>query len=152
MCWIELQENVNIQITDKDIEVYKVVLKANKESCKSCVKGFMYKANTIYKIPSVKIEKTYICKAFGVSNIISVEKAYHSYTKLQYTIEKNDVKNSLYYKCKGIIVGRHLMSIRIDNPYYLATFIIPKGSQYAVNYSGEIISNQIIYTGKYLKL
>lgn len=149
MCWIELQENVNIQIADKDIEVYKVVLKANKKSCKSCVKGFMYKANTIYKIPSVKIEKTYICKAFGVSNIISVEKAYHSYTKLQYTLKKVDKESTIY---KGIIVGRHLMSIRIDNPYYVATFVIPKGSQYAVNWSGEIISNQIIYTGKYLKL
>lgn len=149
MCWIELQENVNIQIADKDIEVYKVVFEANKQSCKSCVRGFIYEANTIYKIPPVKIEKTYICKAFGVSNIISVEKAYHSYTKLQYTLKKVDKKSTIY---KGIIVGRHLMSIKIDNPYYVATFIIPKGSQYAVNWSGEIISNQIIYTGKYLKL
>lgn len=149
MCWIELQENVNIQIADKDIEVYKVVFKANKQSCKSCVKSFRYEVNTIYKIPSVQIEKTYICKAFGVSNIISVEKAYHSYTKLQYTLKKVDKESTIY---KGIIVGRHLMSIKIDNPYYVATFVIPKGSQYAVNWSGEIISNQIIYTGKYLKL
>ena len=37
------------------------------------------------------------------------------------------------------------------NSYYVATFIIPKGSQYAVNWKGEIISNQIIYTGKHLK-
>ena len=34
MCWIELQENVNIQITDKDIEVYKVVFEADKQFCK----------------------------------------------------------------------------------------------------------------------
>ena len=44
------------------------------------------------------------------------------------------------------------MPIRIDNPYYIATFVIPKGSQYAVNWKGEIVSNQIMYTGKYLKL
>ena len=44
------------------------------------------------------------------------------------------------------------MPIRINNHYYVATFVIPKGSQYAVNWKGEIVSNQIIYTGKYLKL
>lgn len=152
MCWIEIRESVNIQITDKDIEVYKVVLEANKQSCKSCIKGFMYEANTIYKIPSVQIEKSYIRKAFGIPDIICIEKAYHSYTKIQYTLEKNDEKNPVYYKYKGIIVGKQLMSVKVDNPYYVATFVIPKGSQCAVNYGGEIISNQIIYTGKYLKL
>ena len=30
MCWAERLENVNIQIADKDIEVYKVVCEANK--------------------------------------------------------------------------------------------------------------------------
>lgn len=147
MCWIELQENVNIQITDKDIEVYKVVFEANKQSCKSGVKGFMYEANTIYKMPYIQM--IYERIVYGTPNIIRVEKAYHSYTKLQYTLKKVDKDSTIY---KGIIVGRHLMSMKIDNPYYVATFIIPKGSQYAVNWSGEIISNQIIYTGKYLKL
>ena len=33
MCWAERRENVDIQITDKDIEVYKMVLAANKQSC-----------------------------------------------------------------------------------------------------------------------
>lgn len=152
MCWIELRKNVNIQITDKDIEVYKVVLGANRQSCKSCVRDFIYKTNTIYKIPSVRIEEPYMGKAFSVFDIICVEKAYHSYTKIQYTLEKNDEKNPIYYKYKGIIVGNQLASVKVDNPYYVATFVIPKGSQCAVNYNEEIISNQIIYTGKYLKL
>lgn len=147
MCWIELQENVNIQITDKDIEVYKIVFEADKQSCKSCIKGFMYEANTIYKMPYIQM--IYERIVYGTPNVIRVEKAYHSYTKLQYTLKKIDKDSTIY---KGIIVGRHLTSIKIDNPYYVATFIIPKGSQYAVNWSGEIISNQIIYTGKYLKL
>ena len=147
MCWIELQENVNIQITDKDIEVYKIVFEADKQSCKSCIKGFMYEANTIYKMPYIQM--IYESIVYGTTNVIRVEKAYHSYTKLQYTLKKIDKESTIY---KGIIVGRHLTSIKIDNPYYVATFIIPKGSQYAVNWSGEIISNQIIYTGKYLKL
>lgn len=147
MCWIELKENVNIQITDKDIEVYKVVYNANRQSCESCVRGFIYEANTIYKMPYIQM--IYERIVYGTPNVIRVEKAYHSYTKIQYTLKKVDKESTIY---KGIIVGRHLTSIRFDNPYYVATFIIPKGSQYAINWSGEIISNQIIYTGKYLKL
>ena len=147
MCWIALQENINIQITDKDIEVYKIVFEADKQFCESCVQGFMYEANTIYKIPYIQM--IYERIVYGTPNVIRVEKAYHSYTKIQYTLKKVNKDSTIY---KGIIVGRHLTSIKIDNPYYVATFIIPKGSQYAINWSGEIISNQIIYTGKYLKL
>ena len=89
--------------------------------------------------------------AFYTTDVIYITKAYHSYTKIRFTLKKP------YSPCstpeyKGIIAGNLLMPIRIDNPYYLATFVIPKGSQYAVNWKGEIVSNQIIYTGKHLKL
>lgn len=147
MCWINLEKLVNIQIADKDIEVYKIVFEANKQSCKSCIQGFMYEANTIYKRPYIHME----CerKVYGTPNVVHVEKAYHSYTKIQYTLKKVSRESTIY---KGIIAGKQLMSVKFDNPYYVATFIIPKGSQYAINWSDEIISSQIIYTGKYLKL
>lgn len=145
MCWIENIENLDIKITDKDIEVYKVVLEADKQSCVSCVQGFVYEVSTLYKMPSIEIGKTYI------SNIFYVEKAYHSYTKVQHTLKRFDEKD-YPYKYKGLIVGNQLVPIKFDNPYYVATFIIPKGSQYAINWKGEIISNQIMYTGKCLKL
>ena len=151
MCWVERLMNVNIQITDKDIEVYKVVSEASKRSCKSCVFSFMYEANTLYKIPSIELKKSYMYRTYSVLSVIFVQKAYHSYTKIQHTLSRIYEKGSIY-KSKGIITGNLLMSIRIDNPYYVATFVIPKGSQYAVNWRGEIISNQIIYTGKHLKL
>lgn len=147
MCWVNLEELTNIQIADKDIEVYKIVFEANKQSCKSCIQSFMYEANTIYKMPYIDI--IYERKVYGTPNVIRVEKAYHSYTKIQYTLKKIDRDSTIY---KGIIAGRQLMSVKFDNPYYVATFIIPKGSQYAINWGGAIISNQIIYTGKYLKL
>lgn len=150
MCWIENKENVDIQITDKDIEVYKVVLEADKQSCVSCIQNFIYEANTLYKMPSVG-GVTYVRSSSFLSNIIYVEKAYHSYTKVQHTLKRIEEKN-YPYKYKGLIVGNGLVSIKFDNPYYVATFIIPKGSQYAINWKGEIISNQIMYTGKYIKL
>lgn len=51
------RKNVNIQITDRDIEVYKVVCKADKKSCKSSVQGFMYE--TLYKMPSIELKKSF---------------------------------------------------------------------------------------------
>lgn len=151
MCWIELQENVNIQIADKDIEVYKVVFEANKQSCKSCVRGFIYEANTIYKIPSVQIEMIPKRKVYGICDIFYVNEAYHSYSKIQFILKSPEEKYLSGYR-KIIVGNRVAPPIKVNNPYHVATFIIPKSSQYAINCKGEIISNQIIYTGKYLKL
>lgn len=150
MCWIENIENLDIRISDKDIEVYKVVLEADKQSCVSCFRGFVYEANTLYKRPSIQMGRTYIDSVYYISSIVYVEKAYHSYTKVQHTLKRTGGKDPIKYK--GLIVGDQLVPIKIDNPYYVATFIIPKGSQYAINWKGEIISNQIMYTGKHLKL
>ena len=151
MCWIESKRNLDIQIADKDIEVYKVVSKADKQSCESVVQGFVYAAKLIYKMGSIKMEQARISDKLYDSNIVYVNKAYHSYTKIRFTLKKpGDPYPKHEYK--GIIAGNLLMPIRIDNPYYVATFVIPKGSQYAINWKGEIVSNQIIYTGKHLKL
>ena len=151
MCWAERKEAVDIQIADKDIEVYKVVYKADKKSCKSCVRGFMYEANTLYKIPSIELKKSYIYRMYRVISMIYIQEAYHSYTKIQYTFSRIYEKDSIYTG-KRIIFGNQLRSIILDNPYYIATFIIPKGATYIINTKGEIVSDKIIYTGRYLKL
>lgn len=151
MCWTEIKERLDIQVADKNIEVYKIVLEATKQSCKSYIQGFIYEFNTIYKIPSMELKRTSISSAFAISNIIYVEKAYHSYANIGFTLKEPRMADPIS-KSKGIIVGNLLAPIRINNPLYVATFIIPKGSEYAINWKGEIISNQILYTGKYLKL
>lgn len=151
MCWIEVLKNVKYKVADKDIEVYKIVSDANKLSCKSLIQEFVYKDNIGYAMDAMELEESNFGSAFCTTDLIYITKAYHSYTKIRFTLKKP------YSLCsppeyKGIIAGNLLMPIRIDNPYYVATFVIPKGSQYAVNWKGEIVSNQIIYTGKYLKL
>ena len=100
---------------------------------------------------AMELEESSFSSAFCPTDLIYITKAYHSYIKIRFTLKKP------YSPCstpeyKGIIAGNLLMPIRIDNHYYVATFVIPKGSQYAVNWKGEIVSNQIIYTGKHLKL
>ena len=44
------------------------------------------------------------------------------------------------------------MLMSFENDGYIATFIIPKGAMYIINTKGEIVSDKIIYTGRYLKL
>ena len=151
MCWIENIKSFDLQIADRDIEVYKIVSNAGKLSCESLIQGFVYEANIRYIMDAMELEESGLGDAFCNANLIYITKAYHSYTKIRFTLKKpcNPCSTPEY---KGIITGNLLMPIRINNPYYVATFVIPKGSQYAVNWKGEIISNQIIYTGKNLKL
>ena len=54
MCWIEIKDNINVQVADKDFEVYKIVLDANKQSCTSIVRGFNYTVGTLYAIPTIE--------------------------------------------------------------------------------------------------
>ena len=151
MCWIEDTKSFDLQIANRDIEVYKIVSDASKLSCKSFIQEFIYKANIGYIMDAMELKESSLGDAFCMADLIYITKAYHSYTKIRFTLRKPyDPYSKHGYK--GIIAGNLLMPIRIDNPYYVATFVIPKGSQYAVNWKGEIVSNQIIYTGKYLKL
>ena len=147
MCWVEIKDNINVQIADKDFKVYKIVLDANKQSCTSIVKGFNYIVNTLYAIPTIesKVIDPYCGK-------IKIEKAYHSYTGIHF------ICNSSYYihcgatRCKDVLFGKRGICIPFENDWYIATFIIPKGSTYIINTKGEVVSDKIIYTGRYLKL
>ena len=151
MCWIEDTKSFDLQIANRDIEVYKIVSDTDKLSCKSLIQGFIYEANIGYEMDAMELEESGLSDTFCNANLIYITKAYHSYTKIRFTLKKPCSPYSRH-GYKGIIAGNLLMPIRIDNPYYVATFVIPKGSQYAINWKGEIVSNQIIYTGRYLKL
>lgn len=151
MCWIEDTKSFDLQIANRDIEVYKIVSDASKLSCKSLIQGFIYEANIGYVMDAMELEESSLSDTFCNANLIYITKAYHSYTKIRFTLKKPCSPCSTP-EYKGIIAGNLLMPIRIDNPYYVATFVIPKGSQYAINWKGEIVSNQIMYTGKHLKL
>lgn len=125
MCWVEIKDNV--QTADKDFEVYKIVLDASKQFCKSLIQEFVYKANIRYAMDTIELEESSLGGALCIADLICIEKAYHSYTKIYFTLKKpcNPCSTHEY---KGIITGNLLMPIRINNPYYVATFVIPAGS------------------------
>lgn len=145
MCWIEFKDNVNVQVADKDFKVYKIVLDANKQSCKSLVKGFNYIVNTLYAIPTIesKVTDPYYEK---------IEKAYHSYTGIHFICGASYCILGGATRCKDLLFGNKTVCIPFENDGYIATFIIPKDSTYIINTKGEIVSDKIIYTGRYLKL
>lgn len=147
MCWIEIKDNVKYQFADKDIEVYKIVLDANKQSCISIVKGFVYTANTLYTIPTIEYE------VFNHHyREIKIEKAYHSYTGIHFICDASYCIHDGATRCRDLLFGNRAVCIPFENVAYIATFIIPKGSKYIINTKGEIVSNKIRYTGKYIKL
>ena len=147
MCWAERLANTNMQIADKDIKVYKIVTCANKQSCVSIVKNFNYTANILYKIPTLEYDEiARKCK------ILKIEKAYHSYTGIQFVCNSTFRVVKGVYRFRSIILGNRRMLMSFENDGYIATFIIPKGATYIINTKGEIVSNKIIYTGRYLKL
>ena len=147
MCWIEIKDNINVQVDDKDFEVYKIVLDANKQSCTSIVRGFNYTVGTLYAIPTIesKVIDPYCGK-------IKIEKAYHSYTEVHFIWDSSYYIHCGATICKDMLFGKRGICIPFENDWYIATFIIPKGSRYIINTKGEIVSNKIIYTGRYLKL
>lgn len=147
MCWIEIKDNVNVQIADKDFEVYKIVLDANKQSCTSIVRGFNYTVGTLYAIPTIesKVIDPYCGK-------IKIEKAYHSYTEVHFIWDSSYYIHCGATICKDMLFGKRGICIPFENDWYIATFIIPKGSRYIINTKGEIVSDKIMYTGRYLKL
>lgn len=147
MCWIEILRNVKYQVADKDIKVYKIVTLANKQSCVSIIKNFNYTANILYKIPTLECNE--IARRY---RMLKIEKAYHSYTGVQFVCNSAFHKVKGVYRCKRMIFGNRRMFIPFENDSYIATFIIPKGAAYTINSRGEIVSNKIMYTGRYLKL
>ena len=147
MCWIEIKDNINVQVADKDFEVYKIVLDANKQSCTSIVRGFNYTVGTLYAIPTIesKVIDYFYRK-------IKIEKAYHSYTEVHFIWDSSYRIHSGATRCKDMLFGKRGICIHFENDWSIATFIIPKGSKYIINTKGEVVSDKIIYTGRYLKL
>lgn len=109
--------------------------------------GFDYTVNTPYYIPTIEYEvfDHYYRK-------IKIKKAYHSYTGIRFILDSSYRIHAGATKCKDFLFGKLRVCIPFENKAYIATFIIPKGATYIINTKGEVVSNKIKYTGRYLKL
>ena len=145
MCWTCCIENLKAQIAKEDINVYKIVKEANKESCVSLFMDYTYYKNSIHPslVLEVRVESSY--------SFAKIEEGYYSYSSVSFVCDsvRRSIDGKLY---KAMQCGNRKEMLRVDNSFYLATFIIPAGSVYFINEDGVIVSNKIRYTGKYLKL
>lgn len=120
MCWTCNINKLKAQIAKEDINVYKIVTLANKQSCVSIIKNFNYTANILYKIPTLECNE--IARRYGT---LKIEKAYHTGVQFVCNSAFHIVKG--IYRCKRMIFGNRRMFIPFENDSYIATFIIPSG-------------------------
>ena len=145
MCWTCNINKLKAQIAKEDINVYKIVKKADKESCVSLFIGYTYYKNSIHpsRILEVRVGSSY--------SFAEIKEGYYSYSSVNFVCDS--IVPSIFGGCvKTIQCGNRDRIFRVDNSLYLATFIIPSGYVYFTNEEGEIVSNKIRYTGKYIKL
>ena len=136
----------DVKIAERDFYVYKLGRVSNRGFI-SLYQNFIYVPKEINKkiklepvIPDYKIYKL-MKEQYG-----TIYEGYHSYKDI--AMPYSDLRP--YYRT--IYLGKIVEDIRLNNVYSIATFIIPKGSEYYENKAGEIVSSSIIYTGKYVKI
>lgn len=145
MCWNCCIENLKAQTAKEDINVYKVVKKASKKSCVSSFRDYTYYSKDIQPLLTLRVTIK-PCSIFA-----KITEGYHSYSSVNFVFDSMRRRIFRGY-VKTIQFGNRKEIFRVDNSLYLATFIIPVGSVYFTNEEGAIVSNKILYTGKYLKL
>lgn len=137
MCWIGTS---SAKIAEKDIVVYKIGKVLNNKF-RSLYQNYFYGAKELNTKISLRPASDWDYLPHSL-----IWEGYHSYKDV--TIPFNELEESF----RGMYVGKIKIIMPLINDYYLGTFIIPKGSEYYENHVGEIVSSNIIYTGKYIKL
>lgn len=109
-----------------DIPVFKIC-RLEENNIMAKYHDFLYKPKTLNKQITLEPYVHY--------DHFVIQSGYHSYRNLVKT-------STCWYKCgdNEVLAG--------DNEV-LAEFIIPKGTLYYENFKGELVSENIIFTGKY---
>ena len=132
MCFYKTKES-KVLVAKRDIKVYKLGTYADNDS----FNPFFYKDFT-YSVNLTVFEKV------EFTNRI-IERGLHSYIMCKLVPFGTDID---LYSCGNIIYSISVPVYAI----YLGEFIIPKGTTYCLNRNGEVVSDVLMYTGKYVEL
>ena len=145
MCWIGKGPAF---LAERDIVVYKLgYVLENSKKFLSLYQSYGYYPKELNKVITlVPITCGVKLPQLLSSDLVIIYSGYHSYKSISLPF------NGLGFSFRVILLGTIKERINICNSYYIATFIIPKGSEYYENKCGELVSTSIIYTGKYIKL
>ena len=148
MCWIGKGP---AKIAERDIIVYKLgyVIETTKEF-RSLYQNYTYYPKGLNKVVTlVPVIFTTEVSKLQPSETGMIYEGYHSYKWIAFD-DTNPRERCLY-------LGNYDNALKENLSLYggyccIGTFIIPKGTKYFENEHGHIVSSDIIYTGRYLKL
>ena len=132
MCFYKTKES-KVLVAKRDIKVYKLGTYASNDS----FNPFFYKDFT-YSVNQTVFENV------EFTNKI-IERGLHSYIMCELIPFTTDID---LYSCGNFLYPLSEPAYTI----YLGEFIIPKGATYCLNRNGEVVSDVLVYTGKYVEL
>lgn len=150
MCWKINKCDFNRKYNEKikniastDIVVYKVGFKdSNNIFSPYFIPGFSYEPNKVNDVVELDFNE-------NILQILSIEEGYHSYTEECTCYLKN---NQLYIyineKQQKYFADDYILSYG----YCIGKFIIPKACEYYENIRGQIVSNNIVWTGEVMNI
>lgn len=140
MCWTGNTTAIK-KIAERDFYVYKIGKVVWNNIFISDIRGYTY----VPKCPN-KIVPLVPYHLYGGS--YRIDSGYHSYKWI--------ALDDYYPNCRCLCLGSYDPALRESLEGYkfccIATFIVPKGAEYFENEHGHIVSSEIIYTGKYLRI
>ena len=132
MCFIRTKES-KVLVAKRGIKVYKIGTYADE----STFKPFFY-SDFNYPVNQLVVEPVIFAD--------SIEYGLHSYL------------NCILYPLYPVAVNlytqgslRYTLSLS-QYSIFLGEFLIPAGTLYCLNNSGEVVSNRLIYTGNHIKI
>lgn len=146
MCYVANSKKERTkQVASKNILVYKVAALVDNH-IEAIVGNYKYFPNVISKPIKLHYKgTTYIYKHIRTNNPFKkyiIGKGYYSYIKEVCT-------NSMP---RYFLVWACVKYDKSPVPLVCAECIIPKGTKYCINSMGEVISETIVYTGRYKQL
>lgn len=130
MCFIKTKES-KVLVAKRGIKVYKIGAYADEGT----FKPFFY-SDFNYPVNQLVVEPVIFAD--------SIEYGLHSYL--------NCILYPLYQAAVDLYTQGSLRYTLSRYSIFLGEFLIPAGTLYCLNNSGEVVSNRLIYTGKYIKL
>lgn len=143
MCYTAKSKKERTKRTaSKDIIVYKVAVLID-DHIESIYQDYMYLPNIVNKHVKLHYKHTtYTYRYYMEERVFkgyTIDKGYYSYISKELCRS-----NLLNFKAATCVKYKF-----IYKPVVLAECIIPKGTKYCINKEGVVISETIIYTGKY---
>ena len=139
MCWLGT-EAVH-KIAEKDFYVYKIGRVLGNGIFVSYIKNFDY-------IPKFRNRTIFLMVQIPCRGTCVIQEGYHSYKWI--AIDNTNPHERCLY------LGNYYPALKENVSLYkhccIATFIVPRDAEYYENKYGHIVSSNIIYTGKYLRI